>query len=459
MFRIEWTPHQPKPQADVDEIFAALQESIEVDGPTDFAVLVSAAQLLETEYVLATCRGFGQRVLRLGYADIVDLFESMGAALEPLRSERIGVLEFYCGPGDEWPVFEADADEVRLFLVPWLEASGIDLSRPLPDEVKDYPAAVAGRTELIGHLEDLRRSFARSVVAQDPRYGRYDPIRRWLLADLSPRQRDLVESWLPGVEVEADMSWGLVETTVLRSRVGGRVVVVKAGGASDRSIEREIRAHREWTGPWVERGRAGRMLHADVGARLLVTEYLPGRLVLGTAAAAEMDTYVQAGELLRDFHAQGSFEDPDYESRMNAKALAWLAGPHRIAPEVVETLREMVRSWPPVTTTCVPTHGDWQSRNWLIDDGVLRVIDFGRAELRPAAEDFERLAFQEFVRHPGAEAAFLSGYGEDPRVPDAWFRQRVRSAIGTAGWAFQIGDQGFEAQGHRMIAEVLAEAG
>ena len=86
------------------------------------------------------------------------------------------------------------------------------------------------------------------------------------------------------------------------------------------------------------------------------------------------------------------------------------------------------------------------------------MIDFGRAGLRPAAEDFERLAVQEFARHPGAEEAFLSGYGEDPREPDAWFRQRVRSAIGTACWAHLVGAQDFEAQGHRMIARVLAEA-
>jgi thiamine kinase-like enzyme len=143
---------------------------------------------------------------------------------------------------------------------------------------------------------------------------------------------------------------------------------------------------------------------------------------------------------------------------MNAKALAWLDGPHRIAPDIAETLRGMVRSWPSATVTRVPTHGDWQGRNWLLDEGVLRVIDFGRADLRPAAEDFERLAVQEFLWHPGAEEAFLSGYGKDPREPDAWFRQRTRAAIGTACWALQVGNQPFEAQGHRMIADILAEA-
>ncbi|GAB4007455.1 aminoglycoside phosphotransferase family protein [Glycomyces albus] len=278
------------------------------------------------------------------------------------------------------------------------------------------------------------------------------------LESLAPRQRELLETWLPGVEVEADMSWNLVETTVLRARTREQTVVVKAGGPSDHHIEREIRAHREWTGPWVRSGRAARLLHADVDAKLLVTEYLPGSLIQGTSAAAEMDTYEQAGELLREFHDQFAIEDPDYEPRMNAKALTWMDGRHRIEPEIEEELRSMVKSWPTPTAVCAPSHGDWQTRNWLQDNGVVRVIDFGRAALRPVSEDFERLAVQEFVWHSGAEAAFFSGYGKDPREPEAWFRQRVRSAIGTVCWAHLVGEEDFEAQGRRMIAAVLAEA-
>lgn len=279
------------------------------------------------------------------------------------------------------------------------------------------------------------------------------------LDSLDPRQRELLGTWLPGLVVEADMSWDLVATTVLRAKAGTRLVVVKAGGPGDHHIEREIRAHREWTGPWTRIGRAARMLHDDAAAKLLVTEYLPGTLVRDTAAAADLDLYVQAGELLRAFHDQSAVEDPGYEARMNVKALAWLDGPHRVEPETADRLRALVRSWPAPSAVLVPTHGDWQTRNWLQDNGLLRVIDFGRAELRPAAEDFERLATQEFVWHPGAEAAFLSGYGTDPREPDPWFRQRARAAIGTACWAHLVGAEDYEAQGHRMIANILAEAG
>jgi hypothetical protein len=70
--------------------------------------------------------------------------------------------------------------------------------------------------------------------------------------------------------------------------------------------------------------------------------------------------------------------------------------------------------------------------------------------------DLARLAVQDFRRDPNLEAAFLDGYGSDPREPDAWHRTQVREAIGTAAWAHRVGDESFESQGHRMIAEVLS---
>jgi hypothetical protein len=84
------------------------------------------------------------------------------------------------------------------------------------------------------------------------------------------------------------------------------------------------------------------------------------------------------------------------------------------------------------------------------------VIDFGRAAMRPAMSDLARLAAQDFRRVPALEAAFLEGYGSDPREPGAWHRNRVREAIGTAAWAFRVGDESFETQGHRMIADALS---
>jgi Ser/Thr protein kinase RdoA (MazF antagonist) len=196
-------------------------------------------------------------------------------------------------------------------------------------------------------------------------------------------------------------------------------------------------------------------VQADGDAKLLLTGYLPGHLVEGSDHERQPETYRQAGELLARFHAQTAVRDEDFEARIQQKTLIWLDGSHRIDPDLVVRLRAIVRSWPTASAVLVPTHGDWQPRNWLVHDDVISVIDFGRADLRPAMTDFTRLAAQQFRDDPTLEAAFWSGYGPDPREPETWQRHRLYEAILTAVWAYQVGDEAFEAQGHRMIAEAL----
>lgn len=272
---------------------------------------------------------------------------------------------------------------------------------------------------------------------------------------LSAQQRLLLSKWLPGASVEEDHSWGLVETTVLKVICAGSQFIVKAGGEGDHHIAREIHAHYHWLGAWTSRGRAPALEYADADAKLLVTRYMPGRLVLGSGYDDDPAVFRQAGELLALFHAQAAVPDRDYERRSNERTLAWLSGKHRIDPSIVAVLRAEVASWPTPTATLCPTHGDWQPRNWLIHHDIVSVIDFGRTEMRPGLTDFARLAAQDFRRNPALEDAFLDGYGTDPRESAAWHRARVREAIGTTAWAHQVGDEAFEAQGHRMIAEVL----
>ncbi|MDX6283410.1 MAG: hypothetical protein QOH03_4481 [Kribbellaceae bacterium] len=275
---------------------------------------------------------------------------------------------------------------------------------------------------------------------------------------LDQRQRELLAGWLPRGEVVKDLSWGLVGTTVLEVVQDGNRYVVKAGDAADTNIAHEVQAHQAWLKPWTSHNRAPELIHGDEKAKLLLTRYLPGELVEGTDQERDPETYRQAGELLAQLHGQLAIAD-DFEAGENQKALAWLGKPHRIAPDVVEHLRTLITSWPTPTTVLVPTHGDWQPRNWLIHNGAVSAIDFGRAALRPAYADFGRLAAQQFRTDPALEPAFLSGYGGDPRDAGQWHRQRVREAIGTAAWAHQVAADDYEQQGLRMITEVLATEG
>ncbi|MCH7231285.1 hypothetical protein L0U85_10545 [Glycomyces sp. L485] len=180
MFRIEWTAHEPKPQAEIDELYSELLESIEIDGPYEFSTLVCAAQLLETRYVVARIIGYSDCEPTLDYTDIVDLFESMDAALGALEEHRTGVLEFYPA-SSESIAFDASHDQVRLFRVPWLEANGIDIKSPLPHHLTARPEAVCERSVLADHLRDLRREFAQAAIKSDPRLAAHEPLRRWSL--------------------------------------------------------------------------------------------------------------------------------------------------------------------------------------------------------------------------------------------------------------------------------------
>lgn len=124
------------------------------------------------------------------------------------------------------------------------------------------------------------------------------------LSRLQPVQRALLARWLPNVQVAADLSWGLTATRVLEVISHHERFIVKAGGLGDGNIVRELRAHREWLSPWVDTGRAPSLAAGDADAKLVVTRYLPGALVQGTAAQGDPESYLQAGEVLADFHRQ-----------------------------------------------------------------------------------------------------------------------------------------------------------
>ncbi|MFK4837088.1 phosphotransferase [Microbacterium sp. ZW T2_14] len=285
---------------------------------------------------------------------------------------------------------------------------------------------------------------------------------------LSALQRARLDAWLPGAEVVADLSWNLVETVVLRVRHAGRELIVKAAGDGDHHLGRELEAHEGgFVSVWQESGSAAHLLHADRAARVLVLEWLPGELAYRTPAGVDPEVHRRAGQLLGVFHAQAARPSEGTDAAATARALRWLDSPHAIGPAVEARLRLALDALPPVEVDLVPTHGDWQPRNWLVDGGTVRVIDFGRFAFRPAATDFVRLAAQEWREHPDCETAFFDGYGGDPRLGSDgsergsgrshWLLLRLREAIGTACWAHQVGDAEFEAQGHRMIAEALAE--
>lgn len=266
-----------------------------------------------------------------------------------------------------------------------------------------------------------------------------------------------LRAWLGEYAVVENLSWGLVDTLVLRVRASVEDVIVKTAGARNHHIGREISAHRDVTGALVVAGRTAPMLHADTGLNLLVLAYQPGVLVQGSGRELSADVHRQAGEILRMLHAAvPARSSEDYVSSLVSRARRWLAGEHRIASDAAENAAAVLNAVAPRTVSVVPTHGDWHSRNWLIDGDFVKAIDFGRFAWRSASSDLCRLAVKEWHQDPSLEDSFLLGYGSDPRDAELWRLELLCEAIGTAAWAYQVHDDDFEAQGHRNVRAALA---
>ena len=278
----------------------------------------------------------------------------------------------------------------------------------------------------------------------------------WHRNRLSLTQAGLVEDWLPNVRLLGDLSWAGADTAVLDVMNNRARYIVKAGGPGNHHLQREMAAHESWVAAWAGKNRAPSLVRADSRQNILLTEYLEGCLVEGTAAEHEPETYFQAGVLLRSFHDQSVRTDDGYEAAATAKALSWLETPHRIQKSLAEEAKAVLEALPSRSVAVVPTHGDWQPRNWLWSGTELRVIDFGRFGFRPATSDFCRLAVQQWRHRPHLEKAFFQGYGGDSRDVELWNVALLREAVSTAAWAYQAGDPAFEQQGHRMLAEALA---
>jgi hypothetical protein len=282
-------------------------------------------------------------------------------------------------------------------------------------------------------------------------------VTNWSDGLLEAPKAARVAEWLGEPRLVEDLSWGLVDTVVLRVRCAAGDVVVKTAGSANHHIGREIAAHREATATLVAAGRTAPMLGADPALNLLALEYQAGYLAQGSGNELSYDVHRQAGEILRLFHSSSpSRIDENYVSALIARASRWLKADHRIEPGSAGRAADILESTGPRPVRLVPTHGDWHSRNWLIDDGFVKAIDFGRFAWRSASSDLCRLAVKEWRRDPSLETAFLRGYGDDPRRDaELWRLELLCEAIGTAAWAFQVHDDEFEAQGHRQLTEAL----
>lgn len=276
------------------------------------------------------------------------------------------------------------------------------------------------------------------------------------MLELTDAQRSLLDEWLCDWKVVRDHSWPLQDTIVLHARAGSRNYIVKASRTSHH-LDREIGAHEQFIGRFT--GWAPRLVHASAAQRILVTEFLPGELVEGTDAEWNADTYRQAGARLRDLLIPGAVSE-DYLERLKTRTRQSIAAAQALVErgQLVQ-LEDNLSAIPARPVTLSFTHGDFQPRNWLMNDGRLFVIDFGRADQRHWTSDLVRLHSQQFVEREPLVEAFFSGLQRELTAEDAdaFQLERIQQAVGTVVWAHGINDEDFEEHGRQMIRTILQE--
>lgn len=257
------------------------------------------------------------------------------------------------------------------------------------------------------------------------------------------------------IVVRADHSWGDTSTKVIEIEAGGQACIVKTFGPENQHFERELLAHSQFLAALRDRGAVPELLHVDEEERFLVTAYLPGDLVEDYDAEDRPDTYRQAGELLALFHGETRKHSSVYMDRVLSGMRRRLDAEHRISSDTRRRIERALDSITPEPVALVPCHGDFQPRNWLVHHGEVFLIDFGRSAWRTPETDLSRLAAQQFRNHPEREEAFRAGYGEDLRASRLWSLSYLEEAVGASVYAYRIGCEAFEAQGHRMIQVAL----
>lgn len=276
------------------------------------------------------------------------------------------------------------------------------------------------------------------------------------MMDLTDAQRSLLDAWLGAWDVVGDYSWPLQDTVVLHVCAGLDNFIVKASRTSHH-IDREIVAHEQFLSTFA--GWAPRLVRSSAPDRILVTEYLPGELVQGTPAEWDPETYRQAGARLTELLVPGGISD-DYLPRLlerarrtMAEAAGLVEGSHLLK------LEDMLSRVQPRPVALAFTHGDYQPRNWLMDAGRLRVIDFGRAGQRHWTSELVRLHSQQFVGHEELKRAFFAGLDRrlTPEDSEIFHLERIQQAVGTVVWANGISDVSFEEQGREMIRMLVTE--
>lgn len=289
---------------------------------------------------------------------------------------------------------------------------------------------------------------------------------------LNDDQFRVLTDWIGAFRIRRDFSWPLQDTAVFLCDSESGPVFVKAasGDRMTHHFTREINGY-EHLGDALG-DQAPHMLHADRDSNLIVVNQLKGVLAEGSEWEFHPGVYRQAGELMARMHAHGEGRSTDsyQQSMIDVTERMLDRGGHQLlAADQVAQIRSLLHEISLPSIPLVPTHGDFQPRNWLVDpkeltsDGSprLRLIDFGRFNFRPWVSELGRLMHLGFVENPDLERQVYLGMGKDPNQPLTDLERSTRkldlltNAVTTVVWAWEMGDDNFHRAGYTMLERVL----
>ncbi|MEU9245742.1 aminoglycoside phosphotransferase family protein [Streptomyces sp. NPDC048385] len=229
---------------------------------------------------------------------------------------------------------------------------------------------------------------------------------------------------------------------------------------------REVDAYRKWT-VFLGADRAPELTASDAETRAILVTAVPGRSLdmLRLPAEQERNAYEQAGELLARHHAAAADEPTaDVTGEVwDATAAKLQDGAAAHVPEHdIAMVRALVKEAPPPLPQ-VAAHGDYMPKNWMWDETEqrLRIIDFERAELQPAARrDFSRLRYRILLQRPDILAAFRHGYGRQLTEDElaAGRAYAALDALDSLSWGITHHDIGLVDEAHTMLENLRQES-
>ena len=258
----------------------------------------------------------------------------------------------------------------------------------------------------------------------------------------------------------ADLSWPYEGSEVYRIRDARGVDHILKRLVNEQFYGMEVAGYR-WTralGP----GRAPRLEAADPALRAVIVSFLPGAPMLDKIdPAVEARAYQQAGRLLALLHsAEPPALDTEVLKRLLERSEQQLA---KAAGELNPAQQELARRAAALLAEigpdlrAVPTHGDLQPRNLMLDPdrGTVALIDFEKAALAPPVRDLVRLEAGVFTGKPAQRHAFYDGYGRglDPvevRALRAWV---VLDSVSALAWGIPNHDDEIVARAYAALTD------